>query len=125
MSCDRSCFDKQHVNFGYENCSTCNGRDDGKIHPHKSMELDDKCWEESGKCGVGGYCKICKFSIDAQEQDWNDKNDEWTKQIQEAHPLNTGFFDTYSLACQMVGNRHSKFALVALVNWLLRKAQDK
>jgi len=61
----------------------------------------------------------------SKKLDWEDREDEWSKEIQRAHPINTGFFNTYDLACEMVGNRHGKFALIALVNWLLRKAQDK
>jgi len=38
MSCDRSCFDKTHSNFEYEDCYTCNGRDDGKLHLHQSKK---------------------------------------------------------------------------------------
>lgn len=49
-----------------------------------------------------------------------DRDDEWTQRIADAHPLNTGDHDTYAIAMQMVGNRHSKGALVELVNWLLK-----
>lgn len=60
----------------------------------------------------------------SEEISWGDRDDEWTKEIQDAHPLNTKDHKTYAVACEMVHNRHGKFALVALVNWLLRKAQE-
>lgn len=51
---------------------------------------------------------------------WGDKDDEWTARIDAAHPVLTGDSATYDLAMQMVGHRHSKGALVKLVNWLLK-----
>jgi ferredoxin len=94
-------------------------------YTHPVKEQDQTCHADGSQCGVGGYCGLCKFSIESQELDWSDRDDEWTNEIKAAHPLNTGFHNTYALACEMVGNRNSKFALVALVNWLLRKAQEK
>lgn len=49
----------------------------------------------------------------------NDIDDEWTPHIDAAFPTRSGSHDEYAMAMQMVGNRHSKGALVALVNWLL------
>lgn len=51
MSCDRSCFDKEHSNFKYEDCHSCNGRDDGGLHHHpvKEIMLTNGEWESS-KC---------------------------------------------------------------------------
>lgn len=51
---------------------------------------------------------------------WGDKADEWSTRITAAHPMETDDHDTYMVAMQMVGNRHSKAALVELVNWLLK-----
>jgi hypothetical protein len=55
-----------------------------------------------------------------------DKDDEWTPAINAAHPtvtrLRKGQPDTYAIAMRMVGNRHSKRALVELVSWLLQRA---
>jgi transcriptional regulator GlxA family with amidase domain len=48
-----------------------------------------------------------------------DKDDEWTARIDEAFPTSSGSHEEYATALRMVGNRHSKAALVALVNWLL------
>lgn len=61
----------------------------------------------------------------ANKSNWEDRDDEWTEEIKKAHPLNTGFFETYQTAMDMVHNRHGKFALIGLVNMLLRKIQDK
>ncbi len=51
--------------------------------------------------------------------DWEDVADEWTKMIKAAHPMRSGSHDEYAMAMKMVGHRHSKRALVELVNWLL------
>lgn len=53
--------------------------------------------------------------------DWDaDREDEWTERINGHHPCNTGDHKTYAKAMELVGNRHSKYALVDLVNFLLR-----
>lgn len=49
----------------------------------------------------------------------DDKQDRWTAAIDAAFPTRSGSHEQYAIAMQMVGNRHSKGALVALVNWLL------
>lgn len=54
---------------------------------------------------------------------WEDQEDEWSKEIEEAHPVVSGSHDTYLKAMKMVENRHSKAALVDLVNWLLVKLE--
>lgn len=51
---------------------------------------------------------------------WGDKQDQWSDRIAAAHPMETGDNDTYAIAMLMVGNRHSKAAIVELVNWLLK-----
>jgi hypothetical protein len=50
---------------------------------------------------------------------WEDVPDEWTAAIKAAFPTRSGSHDEYGVAMQMVSHRHSKFELVALVNWLL------
>lgn len=50
---------------------------------------------------------------------YGDRRDEFSFLIDAAHPTNTDDHETYALAMKMVGNRHSKGALVDLVNWLL------
>lgn len=57
--------------------------------------------------------------------EFKDQPDQWTDEIAESHPLKTGDHETYATAMEMVGNRHGKFELVALVNWLLKKASEK
>lgn len=51
--------------------------------------------------------------------DWKDTEDDLTEEINAAHPEHTGDHDLYSEAMRLVGNRHSKYALVELVNYLL------
>lgn len=51
---------------------------------------------------------------------WVDVKDEWNDAIKAAHPARTdSHHEEYATAMQMVGNRHSKGELVALVTWLL------
>lgn len=50
---------------------------------------------------------------------WEDVKDEWTPAIRAAHPTRSDSHEEYATAMQMVGHRHSKGELVALVNWLL------
>src|ERR1017187_9307219 len=47
---------------------------------------------------------------------WEDVKDEWSDQINAAFPTRSGSHDEYALAMRMVGHRHSKGELVALVN---------
>lgn len=53
---------------------------------------------------------------------WTDKADEWTDEIAAHHPLKTHAYKQWDTAMAMVGARHSKFALVELVCWLLQKS---
>ena len=41
------------------------------------------------------------------------------EQIDAAHPMNTGRHGLYAEAMRLVGERHAKYDLVDLVNWLL------
>lgn len=56
------------------------------------------------------------------EAEWQDKRDRWTSMIDASHPMKTGTHDAYATALEMVGNRHSKGALVELVCWLVQRA---
>lgn len=61
----------------------------------------------------------------AQETvEWEDKEDEWSEVIAASHPLETKAFLEYETAMKMVGNRHSKGALVDLVCYLLQHFND-
>lgn len=53
---------------------------------------------------------------------WGDQEDEHTPAIEAAHPCSSGDHDTFAKALAMVGKRHGKYELVALVNWLLSRA---
>lgn len=51
-----------------------------------------------------------------------DKDDDLTDAINAAHPVVSKRYDTYQRATELVSNRHSKAALVNLVNYLLIEA---
>lgn len=51
--------------------------------------------------------------------EWMDKTDDLTPAIEADHPGNGASDANYDRAMKLVGNRHSKGALVALVNHLL------
>jgi hypothetical protein len=51
--------------------------------------------------------------------EWEDATDEWTDAINAEFPTRSGSHHEYGVAMKMVGNRHGKGELVALVNWLL------
>jgi hypothetical protein len=54
--------------------------------------------------------------------EWEDADDQWSEQIDAAHPMKTGAHRQYATALEMVGHRRSKGELVALVCWLLQRA---
>jgi hypothetical protein len=56
---------------------------------------------------------------------WEDVTDEWTEQIREAFPTRSGSHEHYAEAMRMVGHRHSKGELAALVNWLLVRCDNR
>lgn len=59
-----------------------------------------------------------------QPELWHDeKQDQWSPEIEAAHPMKTGAHAEYAMALEMVGNRRSKGALVALVCWLLQRSK--
>jgi hypothetical protein len=72
------------------------------------------------------HCKMLRADLAVSQLaavDWEDRRDEWSDAISKAHPARDGKteqdHDRYGVAMRMVSNRHSKGALVALVNWLL------
>jgi hypothetical protein len=69
-------------------------------------------------------------SKEAKEQvrgseEWADRDDEHTKAIAQAHPMITKDHDRYARALALVEKRHSKGAIVEMVNWLLARAEAK
>ena len=58
----------------------------------------------------------------------HDRRDQYSEAIDEAHPDRDDATDTdherYGVAVEMVGNRYSKYAIVDLVNWLLKRAEE-
>lgn len=60
----------------------------------------------------------------SEQPTWGDKPDQFTDRVKEAHPIFSRDDDRgarYALAMEMIHSRHSKYALVDLVNWLLTK----
>lgn len=56
------------------------------------------------------------------DRPWADRKDKWSEAISAAHPVNSDLpwrFECFDKAMEMVGNRHGKYELVALVSWLL------
>ena len=54
---------------------------------------------------------------------WEDKKDDMTPGIEADNPTRSGSFGTYTKAMNLVSNRHSKGALVDLVNHLLMEIE--
>jgi len=54
------------------------------------------------------------------KNEWGDRPDDLTTEIK-ADFHSDGFYGRYSKAMELVGNRHSKSALVSLVAYLLKK----
>lgn len=71
--------------------------------------------------------KFGQDSITASEA-WNDQDDRPLPEdaaISAAFPTRSGRHDLYGEAMRLVGAKYSKGALVALVNWLLHRAESK
>ena len=66
-------------------------------------------------------CVECSYDVVMflTANSWEDVKDEWTNAIKLSHPARSESHEEYGVAMQMVGHRHSKGELVALVNWLL------
>lgn len=74
-------------------------------------------------CGNMGHNYVCE-----EMQAWKDGPDKPLPEgpeIEAAFPDRTGRWDLYTEACRYVGARQSKIGLVALVNWLLQRAEPK
>lgn len=54
-----------------------------------------------------------------------DKRDDVSEKIDADHPLQSGDWSFYNEAVELVSNRHSKYALVDLVNHLLLEGRRK
>ena len=75
---------------------------------------------------IAGRLRAAVANVESQKSDvWDDKPDEWTDEIEKAFPTRSGAHEAYATAMRMVGNRHSKGALVALVTWLLVRLERK
>ena len=76
---------------------------------------------------VALLAEIAALRAKSDPSNWKDREDQWSKAVEEAHPVNSidpdrhKHFDT---AMSMVGNRHGKYELVGLVHWLLTRATE-
>ena len=72
-----------------------------------------------------------KFGQDSKpvlDEAWNTQDDKLLPEdaaISAAFPTRSGRHDLYGEAMRLVGAKYSKGALVALVNWLLHRAEKK
>jgi hypothetical protein len=83
------------------------------------IELEAQLLDDSAQLQAG-IALVAKLMTELREaRDWEDVKDEWSEAIHAAHPTRSESHDEYGIAMQMVGHRHSKGELVALVNWLL------
>ena len=73
--------------------------------------------EFAGTDGLDGTAPPPAVAADTREVQTCE--DEWSERIREAFPTRSGSHAEYAMAKRMVGNRHSKGDLVALVNYLL------
>lgn len=63
--------------------------------------------------------------VELHSRDWRgDRPTPEDEAINDAHPVESGRHGTYMEAMRLVGDRHSKSSLVAMVNWLLTRVED-
>lgn len=61
--------------------------------------------------------QLKKYEYDQQEVEKEPKR--FQEEIEKAHPESSGDHHSYGLALELVGERHGKYELVDLVNWLI------
>lgn len=74
---------------------------------------------------MGARIKELEARIEDLEFSGSDVDDQYTHHIDRAHPMFSRDHQRYHRALEMVSNRHSKYALVDLVNWLLTRIEEK
>ncbi len=68
---------------------------------------------------------VQEAKAEALQGPWTDEPDDLTDAVMASHPFKErGDYKTYCRALELVSNRHSKGALVSLVNYLLRQSQE-
>lgn len=65
--------------------------------------------------------RIAQLEAERDAQRWEDGPSPEDEAIMAAHPLRSGCHALHAQAMELVGARHSKGSLVALVNWLLHR----
>jgi hypothetical protein len=91
---------------------------DEQIQRVKGAEIEAKSLKSCAE-------RLMMLLASGDDGKWEDANDEWSERIQAAHPSRSGSHEQYADAMRMVGNRHSKHGLIALVNWLLLGQSDQ
>ena len=90
-----------------------------KIEPVVLPEGADSSHGERGARIATGAQENGAARMEGAVEESGDTRDQWSDSIDSAHPTLTGKHKSYEMAQEMVSNRHSKGALVDLVNWLL------
>jgi hypothetical protein len=85
--------------------------------------------QEKNRWSREGFIEEIERIVAEDGKPWADQKDRWSVEIAAAHPMRQipgaeRDHDRYSEAIEMVGARHSKYALVDLVNWLLKRIDD-
>jgi len=85
------------------------------------MAAGDGDWDLSPNDRAAIQAALDKLAETSPEaaMPWGDVEDGWSERIKAAFPTRSGSHEHYATAMKMVGHRHSKGELVALVNWLL------
>lgn len=84
--------------------------------PHITPKIAEKIIREQLKLPQAYDERIFR----PEEYDIDDKEKTFQKEIDASHPMRTKKdHDTYALAVELVSQRHGKYDLVNLVNWLL------
>lgn len=71
--------------------------------------------------------RIAELEAAMLPENWRDAPDQWTPEIEAAHPVNSTAADRhrkFEIAMEMVSNRRGKYELVGLAHWLLTRAQS-
>lgn len=114
---------------------TDGGSEPGRKHEHCKYFVLDLTHDKHAPPAIRTYAQFCKSEYPALSDELNAlfpvKEDYWVDRplpedeaIAAAHPLRTGRHDLYKEAMRLVGAKHSKYALVDLINWLLSRIPD-
>jgi hypothetical protein len=99
-------------------CPTC-----GHATAGLRADLDGTRWCQ--KCGtLTGLNGEHDVLVPDLARSWDDEPLPEDKEIEAAHPTRSGKHERFAYAMRMVSAKHSKFALIGLVNWLLARIEE-